>query len=144
MNLRATRLLLLLGILALPTPALAVQIHGGAEGRVSHQIGHLLFVTGMGYLLWRILRRNLQTPGWGSFRLFLWCIVLWNVTTITGHWLDEMVTADHFIKNGAMITSFQVSGPLDLVFYATRLDHFLLVPAFLFLLLALQRWSRHA
>ncbi|HFQ90597.1 MAG TPA: hypothetical protein ENK27_11030 [Desulfobulbus sp.] len=141
MNLRAIRLFLPL-VLLLPTPALAVQVHGGAEGLVSHEIGHLLFVTGMGYLLWRIRRRHLATPGWRSFRLFLCCIILWNVTTITGHWLDRMITPDHFTRHNGIITAFRVRDPLDLLFYATRLDHFLLVPAFLFLLIALQRWSR--
>ncbi len=143
MNSRAIRFSLFL-IPVLPTPALAVQVHGGAEGLISHQIGHLLFLTGMGYLLWRIRRRKLQAPGWPSFALFLCCIILWNVTTITGHWLDRMVTPDHFIKNGTMISAFRAEGLLDLLFYASRLDHLLLVPAFLFLLHALQRWSRHA
>ncbi len=142
MTLRAIRFLLFL-VPALPTPALAVQVHGGSEGLVSHQIGHLLFLAGMGYLLWRIRRRNLQAPAWRSFRHFLCCIVLWNIITITGHWLDGMIPPGHFIKSGTITTSFQVNGPLDLVFYASRLDHFFLVPAFLFLLLALQRWSRH-
>ncbi len=143
MNLRAIRLFPLF-VPLLPTPAWAVQIHGGAEGLVSHQIGHLLFLTGMGYLLWRIGRRkNLQAPGWRSFRLFLCCIILWNLTTITGHWLDQAVTAEHFTRSGTMITSFTASGLADLLYYATRLDHFLLVPAFLFLYLALHHWSGH-
>ncbi len=130
-------------LLLLPTPALAVQVHGGAEGLVSHQIGHLLFLTGMGYLLWRLRRRDQQGAGWRPFRLFLCCIILWNITTITGHWLDEVIPHARFLKNGSMITSFRAMGPLDLLFYATRLDHFLLVPAFLFLLFALWRWRRH-
>lgn len=142
MTLRAIRLCSLL-IAALPSPALAVQIHGGAEGLVSHQIGHTLFLTGLGYLLWRIERRDLQTPAWQCFKRFLYCIVLWNLITITGHLLDRVIPTDRFIKNGTMITSFRAESPLDLLFYATRLDHFLLVPAFLFLFRALQRWSRH-
>ncbi|MFP7755141.1 hypothetical protein ACLG6S_10915 [Thermodesulfobacteriota bacterium B35] len=139
----STLLLSCLLLLLLPAPALAVQIHGGAEGLVSHQIGHLLFLTGMGYLLWRLRRRNLQGAGWRPFRLFLCCIILWNITTITGHWLDEIIPPARFLRNGSMITSFRVTDLPDLLFYATRLDHFLLVPAFLFLLSALQRWSRH-
>lgn len=61
-------------IILLSSPALAVQAHGGAEGLVSHPIGHALFFIRMGcFLFFDIL---------GSFftmAVAIWCAILsWN------------------------------------------------------------------
>ncbi len=127
-------------LLAWTSPALAVQAHGDPEGLFSHQLGHLLFTIGMGYLLFRVHRATLQTPGWRQFRVFLWLIILWNVQTFTGHWLHEYMGPDRFVRAGGHIVAFQANTPLDWYFYFTRFDHLLLVSAFLFLLLALNNW----
>lgn len=122
-------------------PAFAVQSHGGSEGLVAHQIGHLLFVSGLGYLLFRIYRMALQGAGWPSFRLFLWLLLSWNLLTFSGHWLDEVVSRQQFLFEGGAVRSFRVEGLLDAVYYLSRLDHLLLVPAAIFLLLSLRKWS---
>ena len=123
--------------------AYAVQSHGGAEGLVSHQLGHLLFFSGMSILLWRIRKAGLSGPGWQEFKIFLWFILLWNVLTFTGHWMHEMLVTGHFIRNDGRVLSFQVHTLSDLIFYLTRLDHLLLVPAFFLLLLAIRKWGAH-
>ncbi|NIP99244.1 MAG: hypothetical protein GWO19_01335, partial [Nitrospinaceae bacterium] len=53
-----------LAIVFAATPVWAVQTHGGSEGLVAHQIGHLLFVLGMIYLLVRIHSMQLRGRGW--------------------------------------------------------------------------------
>ncbi len=124
-------------------PAFAVQAHGGSEGLVSHQVGHILFISGMIYLLYRVYHNHITGPGWFEFRGFLWLIILWNILTFTGHWMHEFVSPDQFMKDGGHIISFAITDLFDAVFYLTRLDHLLLVPSFLFLVVALHKW-RHA
>ena len=129
-------------LLCSPLPAYAVQQHGGAEGLVSHQIGHILFIFGMGYLLYQINRSRIADPGWFEFKSFLWLIILWNLLTFSGHWMMEVINHDKFIMQGAHVTAFVVNDLSDAFFYLTRLDHLLLVPSFIFLFLALQKWRR--
>lgn len=129
-------------IIMLAGPAFAVQQHGGAEGLVSHQVGHILFITGMVYLLFRVYLNRITGPGWFEFKCFIWFIILWNILTFSGHWMREIVVPERFIKEGTQLTAFVITDTFDIFFYLTRLDHLLLVPSFLFLLFALQKW-RH-
>ena len=125
-----------------PLPAFAVQQHGGAEGLISHQIGHIFFTSGMAYLLYRIYTIRISGPGWSEFKGFLWLIILWNLLTFTGHWMMETVSPDKFIMRGLHVTTFVVTDLFDAFFYLTRLDHLLLVPSFILLFIALQKWRR--
>ncbi len=124
------------------SPAYGVQSHGGAEGLISHQLGHILFTLAMVLLLFQLTRSRLTGPGWYEFRGFLWAIILWNTLTFTGHWMQEGMAAEFFIRQDNRIAAFQVDSFANLIFYLTRLDHLLLVPAFFMLLLALQKWGR--
>jgi len=129
------------GSLLLPAiPAWAVQAHGGAEGLVSHQLGHVLFVIGMGYLLFRLQRLQISGLDWLEFKIFLWLLIAWNILTFSGHWMHECMAPGKFIKSDGHIVSFSVASVSDAYFYLTRLDHLLLVPSFIFLLLALRKW----
>jgi hypothetical protein len=135
--------LLLLAVIVVfwPDRALAVQQHGGTEGLVAHQIGHILFLAGIVYLLYKIFRTNLNEPGWFEFKVFLWLIIGWNVLTFSGHWMRESVNPAGFSKVDGRTVSYAVNGVVDAYFYLTRLDHLLLVPAFIFLFLALRKWG---
>ncbi len=124
------------------TPAWAVQSHGGAEGLVSHQVGHVLFFVGMVILLARQYHKKLVGPGWREFKVFLFLIIAWNCLTFIGHWMRETVDMDKFIKANTHIEGFQATTAYDFLFYITRLDHILLVPAFFFLLMAVKRWDQ--
>ena len=127
--------------LCLPAPAWAVQAHGGAEGLVSHQLGHVLFIIGMAYLLFRLYRTKVAGPGWFEFKGFLWLIIVWNFITFSGHWLQEFMDKNKFIQDGGHIVIFKISNFTDAFYYITRLDHLFLVPPFIFLLLALRKWE---
>jgi hypothetical protein len=122
--------------------AYAVQTHGGAEGLVSHQLGHFLFTLAMVFLLLRMRKSRLIGPGWLEFRGFLWLIILWNVLTFAGHWMREGIPAEQFMVHSGRISAFHVNSVFDLIFYLTRLDHLLLVPAFFLLLLSIRNWER--
>lgn len=129
-------------VLAKTFPALAVQQHSGAEGLVSHQLGHVLFVSGMVFLLFSIYHRPIRSPGWREFKLFVWLILSWNLLTFTGHGLAASVEASKYVTSEGLTTGYRAEGFGDYLFYASRLDHLVLVPSFLFLFLALWKWSR--
>jgi len=143
-RLRSYRSIILIAIssLAWPAPALAVQFHGGAEGLVSHQIGHLLFFIGMVYLLVKVYQEKNTSPGWTEFRGFIWCIILWNILTFSGHWMDEFTNPKDYVLAAGHPVSFRIDQIWDVLFYFTRLDHLLLIPALLLLLLALNKWRQ--
>ncbi len=130
------------GLLLYAEPALAVQHHGGAEGLVSHQIGHILFTLGMVFLLFRVYQDRLRGAGWFEFKGFLWCIIFWNIMTFSGHWLYELTNSASFTIVNHHPVAFTINNPQDALFYLTRLDHLLLLPALFFLLKALQKWSK--
>lgn len=121
--------------------AYGVQSHGAAEGLVSHQLGHLLFFAGMISILVRIRRASFSGAGWKEFKGFLWLILCWNGLTFAAHWMREGVTGEQFLRHSGRVTAFQAETLFDLIFYLTRLDHLLLVPAFFLLLSALRKWG---
>jgi hypothetical protein len=125
-----------------PSSVLAVQGHGGAEGLVAHQIGHVFFVMGISYLLYKIYKGRFKDLGWFEFKSFLWLLICWNLLTFTGHWMREAVTPDQFVMDDGRIIGMTVDGAWDFLFYLTRLDHLLMVPAFFLLFLALRKWRR--
>ncbi|HIJ90990.1 MAG: hypothetical protein OEV89_09830 [Desulfobulbaceae bacterium] len=127
-------------LVMMANPAWAVQSHGGAEGLVAHEIGHVLFVVGMGYLLFRLYHLKMKGVGWLEFKIFLWLIIAWNFLTFSGHWINEFVAPEKFIKSGGKTIGFVVENFSDAYYFLTRLDHLLLVPALFFLLLALRKW----
>lgn len=130
-------------ILIIFTPQVgAVQSHGGAEGLVSHQIGHLFFIIGTVSLIYQIYKHRAEGPGWSSFKRFLWLILLWNCLTFSGHYLREAIAPKQFNLIDGKVESFHISTISDMIFYLSRLDHLVLLPALLFLVLAIIQWKR--
>lgn len=128
-------------LMLLPSPVWATQTHADAEGLIAHQTGHFLFIFGMGYLLFRLYRIEHKKTGWAEFKIFLLLTTLWNVLTFSGHWLNEFIPPEKFIKAGSRTVSFEIDSIIDILYYLSKLDHLILVPALLFLLLALQKWN---
>lgn len=133
----------LLPVLMVPEVSWAVQQHGGTEGLVSHQLAHILFISGMFFLLYRLHNSPHESPGWSEFRIFIWLIICWNLLTFYGHWHRELIDPEKLISTGNRVSAFRLSGPMDILFYFSRLDHLLLLPAFLFLLAALIKWKKY-
>lgn len=140
--LRTAALLIPLLVMLSAGSAWAVQDHGGSEGLVSHELGHLLLILGMGYLLYHLRQLGQKGHNWREFRFFLWMLILWNLLTFVGHWLNEFVPAERFILNAGAVSAFRITDFADGLYYLSRLDHLFLLPAILCLLLALRRWSR--
>lgn len=124
------------------TPAWAVQSHGGTEGLVAHQVGHLLFAGGMAYLLFRLQRIQIEKYDWFEFKMFLWLIIAWNIQTFSAHAMGESVDKAKFVFLNGELVAFSINDFADAWFYVSQLDHLLLVPSFVFLLLALRKWER--
>ena len=140
MNNKCFNLCVCLLLVMSANPAWAVQSHGGVEGLVAHQIGHLLFIVGMVYLLLRIKSLRLKSSGWMEFKVFLWLIITWNMLTFAGHFLNGLIAKEKFFQASGVIISFSITSLMDGLYYFSRLDHLLLVPSFVFLLLALRKW----
>ncbi len=130
-----------LGVAAMVRPAWAVQIHGGAEGLVAHQVGHVLFAGCTVYLLWLSRRNRWQGPGWGHFKGFLWLTILWNVLTFSGHWAHSSLPDSAFVVVGGREVGFHVDSLAGLIFYCASLDHLVLLPALICLAFALKQWA---
>jgi len=147
MNLRKSRILSVfsatVAILAFAVePVWAVQGHGYPEGLVTHQVGHLLFTGAMIYLLFQLHRIKLSRYDCFEFKIFLWLIIAWNFLTFSGHALDQSIDKTKFIYLNEEVVAFSVESFTDACFYLSRLDHLLLVPSFIFLLLALRKWGQ--
>jgi hypothetical protein len=131
-----------LAICSQTSPAWAAQEHGVAEGMVVHQLGHVLFVIGMFYPLYRINLQKPQEPGWGCFKAFLWTIILWNVIAFVSHWLGAKISPEQYLTERGTITGLRIDSAADAIFYLCMLEHLVLAPSLLFLLLALRQWNR--
>jgi len=142
-NIRLLLYFLLFLIILWALPAWAVQSHGAAEGLVSHEVGHLLFMAGFVYLLFMIYKNWHQGKGWKEFIAFLVLILCWNLLTFSGHWMREFVEPSKFVKEKGNISGFHITNFSDAYFYLSRLDHLILVPAFILLLAALKKWRYH-
>lgn len=119
-----------------------MQAHHQPEGLVAHQLGHVLFASGMLFLLLRSRLSHWSGPGWSRFKGFLWLAVAWNVLAFTGHFLALADTRYELITAGGRVTDLAVNSFSDLVFYFSEMDHLLLVPALLLLALALRQWMQ--
>jgi len=140
---RTARILALLPFLVFSAqPALAVQVHGGIEGLVSHQIGHVLFAGGMLFLLVTSYRSRWSGPGWDRFKCFLRLTIVWNILTFSGHWLQIGLADDKFVRAGGKIVGFRIDSFRDGFFYLASLDHLVLLPALLCLSVALRQWVK--
>lgn len=138
------KIVLFVGLILLGSfqSAWGVQSHGGAEGLVSHEIGHIFFLGGLIFLLFKAYQAKIEGTGWAFFRIFLWLLVGWNIMTFSGHWMREFVDLSKFQEVEGVTTFFTATSFFDFVFYLTWLDHLLLVPAFCCLYLALRAWRR--
>lgn len=133
-------LVLLAGLIA-PAPAWAVQVHGGAEGYLVHQMAHLFLAAALIFLLSLLHRRPPGTGRpWRHLKFSLLLFLLWNLDTMTVHWLASRLP-ESAILPGATPAGDRILLPADwpwLLYYAGSLDHLLCVPAAWFLLLSLK------
>jgi len=128
-------------VAALPRTALALQPHGPPEGLYVHQMAHILFVGAMMFLLYYLRQERL--PG---LRWFTWAgilFILWNLNALVGHTAEVYVEPQDFLGAPAHLSRrLLISGPAAWTYYITKLDHLILVFAFILLYFGLQALAR--
>ena len=133
--------LILIGI---PAPAFGFQQHGEPEGLIVHQVAHILFFSGIIVFYRQINSKKKRTEGWFEFNTSLLLFLAWNCLTFYGHWYHTIMKPDNFISVDDTTVALIVNNVWDLFFYISKFDHLVLVPAFLYLSLALFKWRKPA
>jgi len=123
-------------IILFPDTSYSIQAHGGSEGIVVHQLGHIFFLfslLALGY--W--LKSKWALKGKSKLYLRLSCLflVLWNFDVIIMHFLDEQSGLINVSRNtfDIYIKSSTNSHILEYLYYFGKMDHILCVPALFFL-----------
>ena len=133
-------LLIICCCLFMPADAWALQSHGAPEGLYVHQMAHVFVVLAMAYWFWDISRSSFGGRGWRYLQVFCVLMLAWNVVAFTGHAVAVGVDAKQIVREGGYLNS-RLTGPLDfriLLYYLTRFDHFVIVPALFFLFLGVR------
>lgn len=126
-----------------PRLAWATQGHGGVEGIYVHQLAHIFFALTMGILIYWLRRRRLTLQsGWRLIQLSAFWFILWNISAIGVHLLEEQINIITIEK----VTTWQIkmdTTPENIwvayLYYFIKLDHLFCVPAMLFLYMGLKR-----
>lgn len=118
-----------------PRPALALQTHGPPEGLYVHQLAHVLFAAALLFLIWQVKYEGLTgLPGFRQLRWACGLFVLWNVVAFLGHWSEELLLPQAFQgQPGDLSRRLVMSRFSAWMYYLTKLDHLILVPAFFLL-----------
>lgn len=120
--------------------AWALQSHGAPEGIYVHQIAHLLFAGSLVYLYWHTRRTpTLAGRGWKYLQTFCIIFACWNIFALVGHEAFAFLSAEDFIDKNSW--KERIAGPLNfakVIYFFTKMDHLLFVPAMLALVLSLR------
>ncbi|PLX50070.1 MAG: hypothetical protein C0613_05325 [Desulfobulbaceae bacterium] len=120
---------------------MAVQVHDAPEGYYVHQMAHFSFAVALVFLLYLLHVRPVGTgKAWRLFRLSLIFFLLWNTWTFTAHWFADQLPREAFTTPASLWTNRLIPqlSPTALLYYITRFDHFLCLPAIWFLLQSLK------
>ena len=132
--------------LSQPTIVYATQTHGGPEGLFVHQIAHMFFTLSMGLLIYWLRKRGLvYRKGWRYIQYAAIFFIAWNLDAFFSHWLleqSEFITVETIQGLQMRVTTAEGYGWLAHIYYLSKLDHLLCVPAMLFLFLGLRRLYR--
>lgn len=137
------RLLGILGLVLWPATAWATQTHGGLEGLFVHQLAHLFFAFSMGLLIFWLRKWRLTiSVGWRYIQYAAFFLIAWNLDTMGSHWLLEqsgLIDVRNIAPLQIQITTAEGWQWLSDIYYLTRLDHLICVPALVFLFLGFRR-----
>jgi len=125
--------------------AWALQSHGGPEGIYVHQMAHVLFMASLGYLHWHTRRTQDEGKGWKLLRFACFMLFCWNALAFTGHLaLEHLSMADFLDKDTWGEQLVLPITPVKTLYYITKMDHFLMVPALLALVVSLRTFYLEA
>ena len=133
----------LAGMTATAAPALATQAHGGLTGIYTHQLAHIFFILSMGILIYWLRQRHLvRQTGWRYIQYAALFFIFWSLDAFLVHLMDdqlEIIRTRRLAPWDIRIEAAFGNGWLPRVYYLTKLDHLLCVPALLFLYAGLRR-----
>ena len=136
---------LLLGSLIFPSPALAIIPHWDPrEAFFIRQFSYLFFMLAMLYFMYELKLGKL--PQQRGFRLLVWAsafFALWNFDCFLGQ-IFALVYEAQVIEGapGSLSQRLGMTSFGNWVTYFTKLDHLLLVPAFVFFYLGIRAFRR--
>lgn len=121
----------------LPVDGYATQLHSSSEGIHTHQIGHLFFLFSMVALIFTVTGKGLnRQKGWRMIQSSAFFFILWNLDTVTAHFLDNQIHAveiENISLSRIKIITHNHSSALTWLYYFLKLDHLFCVPAMFFL-----------
>ncbi len=128
----------------LPSPCHAFQSHPAPEGLYVHQMSHVLFIGALAYLYWHLGKSSLiASRGWHYMRLFCLLFLVWNCLTFAGHASYSYLSVDDFVNMGTWQSKIALPvTPLKLLYYLTRFEHLISVPAIFCLFIGLRLFYR--
>lgn len=119
--------------------AWAFQSHPAPEGLYAHQLAHVFFAVAMGIMTYWLHRNRLSSqPGWKLIQVSCALFVAWNVVAFTGHWMEELITANMVQGAPDWNQRITIDSLPATAFYILKLDHLVCVPALLCLVLGLR------
>ncbi|MEJ2093548.1 MAG: hypothetical protein P8X65_15315 [Syntrophobacterales bacterium] len=135
----------LLGSLLFPSPALAIIQHWDPrEGLFIRQFSYLFFMLTMILFIYELKQGELHHRR--GFRLLVWASVffaLWNFDCFLGQLFGLYFEAQTIVGTpGSWAQRLGMANPGNWLSYFTKLDHLLLVPAFLLFYLGLRAFRR--
>ncbi len=138
--------LILLLLLGQTENAWALQVHSAPEGHYVHQMAHILFMGALAYLYWHTRRSTVfVSKGWKYLRLFCILLFCWNLLAFAGHEAFGHLAPTDFIDKNSW--NEQIAPPLSflkVLYFITKMDHFLNVPALLALVVSLRTFYLEA
>jgi len=111
------------------TDANAFQTHGDPEGLYVHQAAHLLFAISCA-LLYRQMEQSafLKKDGWRLIGNGILWLFLWNVWTITGHIIEELLPSANILKAPNQQPSVYLDSWVAWGYVILKCDHLICVP----------------
>jgi len=137
--------ILILIFIFFPISAEAIQLHTYPEGLYSHQFAHAFFAFSMLVLIYVIKKKKIDyNKGWNFLIYSAWCFIIWNLVAMTGHYLAAKDI--FFINNSGKINAVLISKDKHefetIIYYISKLDHIFLIPGFIFLYLAFNKFLK--
>ena len=126
--------------LIVPGDAQALQVHGPPEGLYVHQMAHLHYIFALGYFFWDIRRSSFTGRGWRYLQMFCILMTCWNLLAFIGHLAGAYLAPESLQQTDCYLQT-RLLGPLTLhkvLYFVTKLDHLIYVPALFFLFLGLR------
>lgn len=124
----------------------ALQSHGAPEGIYVHQMAHLLFMGALGYLYWHTRKSPaIESKGWKYLQIFCFFLIAWNLIAFTGHQAFGQLSPTDFIDKSSW--KEQLAPPITwikILYYITKMDHFMNVPGLLALVISLRTFYKEA